>query len=141
MISFSTKRIFSNLQMRLDFTNFVITGPTTITTSIGLSLGGQIMSTGAGLAMTQKTTCATDTFSVSNAPSVPVLCGTLTGDHGKNISISSILSNYKYLIPLFQFTLMLRIHVMIYHSILDKAQLERQYQQGLLQSRYNHERL
>ena len=73
---------FPNLQMRLDFTNFVITGPTTITTSIGLSLGGQIMSTGSGLAMTQKTTCATDTFSVSNAPSIPVLCGTLTGDHG-----------------------------------------------------------
>ena len=71
--------------MRLDFTNFVITGPTTITTSIGLSLGDQIISTGSGLAMTQKTTCATDTFSVSNAPNVPVLCGTLTGDHGKNI--------------------------------------------------------
>ena len=71
--------------MRLDFTNFVITGPTTITTSIGVSLGGQIDGTNGGLAMTQKTTCATDTFSVSNAPSVPVLCGTLTGDHGEKL--------------------------------------------------------
>merc|ERR1711963_817913 len=34
-----------------------------------------------GKEVSQKTTCATDSFSISNAPSVPTICGTLTGDH------------------------------------------------------------
>ena len=37
----------------------------------------------AKTAMSHKTTCATDQFSVSNAPNVPTVCGTLTGDHSK----------------------------------------------------------
>ena len=31
----------------------------------------------------QRTRCSTDTFGISNAPSVPLLCGTLTDEHGK----------------------------------------------------------
>lgn len=68
-------------QIRLDFTNFQISGPSTLTLSIGKIVGGQVGTTGKKVA--QKTTCATDSFSVSNAPNVPVVCGTLTGDHGK----------------------------------------------------------
>merc|ERR1711963_235015 len=66
-------------QMRLDFTNFVISGPSTISTSIGKIVGGSVGATGKEVS--QKTTCATDSFSISNAPSVPTICGTLTGDH------------------------------------------------------------
>jgi len=66
-------------QIRLDFTNFQISGPSTLTLSIGKIVGGQVGTTGKKVA--QKTTCATDSFSVSNAPNVPVVCGTLTGDH------------------------------------------------------------
>ena len=48
----------------------------------------------AKTAMSHKTTCATDQFSVSNAPNVPTVCGTLTGDHSKfyiPISVSVIM--------------------------------------------------
>jgi len=66
-------------QMRLDFTNFVISGPSTISNSIGKLVGGSVGATGKKVS--QKTTCSTDTFSISNAPNVPTVCGTLTGDH------------------------------------------------------------
>ena len=48
-----------------------------------VELAGMIRGGNGGKIMTQRTNCAADTFSISNAPSVPVLCGTLTGDHGK----------------------------------------------------------
>ena len=41
--------------------------------------GGGPAKTGA--AYNLMSTCATDTFSVSEAPNIPTLCGTLTGDH------------------------------------------------------------
>ena len=86
----------------MDFTTFVITGPSTLTTTVGKVVGGQIgkysylkkrgcvthiinlcLHIGAtGKAASLKTTCATDQFEISNSPSVPTLCGTLTGDHG-----------------------------------------------------------
>ena len=58
-------------QMRLDFTNFQISGPSTLTLSIGKNIGGQVGSP-TGVLVSQKTTCATDSFSISNAPGVPV---------------------------------------------------------------------
>ena len=62
-------------------TTFIITGPSTETTSAGKMDGGGPAKTGA--AYNLMSTCATDTFSVSDAPSIPTLCGTLTGDHCK----------------------------------------------------------
>ena len=72
-----------SLQIRLDFGTFVITGPTTVSTSISKLLGGQVFSTD-GVAVALTGNCATDDFSVSNAPGIPQICGTLTGDHGKD---------------------------------------------------------
>ena len=69
-------------QIRLDFDTFIITGPVTTSLSIAKATGGVAAPT-AKTAMSHKTTCATDQFSVSNAPNVPTVCGTLTGDHSK----------------------------------------------------------
>jgi len=70
-------------QIRLDLDTFVITGPSTAVTTNALmvELGGMIRGGNGGKIITQRTNCATDTFSVGNAPSIPVVCGTLTGDH------------------------------------------------------------
>ena len=71
-----------HFQMRLDFNSFVISGPSTISLSIAKALNG-VLNTASGKKVSQKSTCATDSFSVSNSPNVPNLCGTLSGDHGK----------------------------------------------------------
>jgi hypothetical protein len=68
--------------MRLDFNTFVITGPSTETTASFDTLGGNPVQTGKGVGATLATTCATDVLSITNAPNLPTLCGTLTGDHG-----------------------------------------------------------
>ena len=69
------------LQMRLDFTNFVITGPSTNTNSVMNAVGGA--NGGAtGKDVSLRGNCFTDVFTVSSS-SVPTLCGTLTGDHRK----------------------------------------------------------
>jgi len=70
-------------QIRLDLDTFIITGPSTAVTTNALmvELGGMIRAVNVGKIFTQRTNCATDTFSIGNAPSVPVTCGTLTGDH------------------------------------------------------------
>ena len=72
-------------QIRLDLSKFVITGPSTAVTTNALmvELAGMIRGGNGGKIISQRTNCATDTFSIGNAPSVPTLCGTLTGDHGK----------------------------------------------------------
>ena len=64
-------------QIRLDFDTFVITGPCTHTTS---TTGWEAANSKAA---SQRTVCTTDTFSATNARQFPVLCGTLTGEHGK----------------------------------------------------------
>ena len=64
----------------MDFNEFVLTGPSTSTQSIGLQLNGAVVHAG-GKAFSTAGTCRTDTFSVGGAPSVPVVCGTLTGEH------------------------------------------------------------
>ena len=68
--------------MRLDFTSFVITGPNTVTTSVAAALVSPKL--GTGFAYTGS--CLTDLFTVSDSH-VPPLCGTLTGEHGKNCKI------------------------------------------------------
>ncbi len=74
------------LQLRLDFNNFVITGPSmeTISTTKRVKNGG-VVQNGATVPVTEATQCLTDRFSVSNAdgPNPPVICGTNTGEHSK----------------------------------------------------------
>ena len=70
--------------MRLDFSTFVITGPSTIqtpTTTYAI-LNGQTSPGGTGA--THATRCLTDAFSVSPAADYnPTICGTNTGEHSK----------------------------------------------------------
>jgi len=72
-------------QMRLDFTQFVITGPSTSTTLAGFQLNGRVSSMGKGDGYALQTQCLTDTFTVrgqstgQNNP--PLICGTNTGEH------------------------------------------------------------
>ena len=76
-------------QIRLDLDTFIITGPSTAVTTNAKMIndGGQLRASNSGKIFTQRTNCATDTFSVGNAPSVPVVCGTLTGDHSKYLQV------------------------------------------------------
>ena len=74
--------------MRLDFTNFVISGPSTLTASLGKQTAG--VAIGAGVAFSLRGNCFTDSFTVSGAPGVPELCGTLTGEHSMCILLSKL---------------------------------------------------
>ena len=67
----------------MDFINFVITGPSTLTASVVKTVGGSIASGGA-VAMSLATQCLTDTFTITGVAggSPPVICGTNTGYHG-----------------------------------------------------------
>ena len=77
-------------QIRLDFSTFVITGPSsrtamTVSRLFG-NVAGSITSEIAGA--TRAGNCLTDSFSVQGASAStnpPVVCGTLTGQHGKEI--------------------------------------------------------
>ncbi len=70
----------------MDFNTFVISGPSTVTTSIFYNLQGNVIAK-PGLAVGQPaslaTNCLTDTFTVtgSGGTSPPVICGTNTGYH------------------------------------------------------------
>ena len=68
-------------QIRLDFLTMVITGPSTTTTSIGDILNGEQVKAGKGKPVANAGRCLTDTFSITNQDSVPVICGTNTGFH------------------------------------------------------------
>jgi hypothetical protein len=67
----------------MDFNSFVITGPSTVTYTIGFEIGGSI-SIAAGKAFTATTTCQTDTFTITGdaGGTPPVICGTNSGYHG-----------------------------------------------------------
>ena len=67
--------------MRLDFNSFIITGPSTVTDSFGFVVNG--VPAEAGIKANPATSCATDIFTITNAPNLPELCGTLSGEHGK----------------------------------------------------------
>ena len=82
----------------MDFSTFVIAGPTTLTTTVAKELGGS-MGTAAGSPVNLATECLTDTFSMTGpAGSVPpVICGTNSGEHSKtsNALSLSILSSWR----------------------------------------------
>ena len=75
------KKMYFPLQIRLDFQTFAISGPSTDTNSIGLAVGIQ-KAVGTGKKLSYASRCSTDSFEITNTPNVPVLCGTLTGEHG-----------------------------------------------------------
>merc|ERR1712110_211325 len=71
-------------QMRLDFTNFVVTGPSISTVTVGQSTAGVL--NGKGIGYSFQTNCLTDTFSVRSSSgggrySPPTICGTNTNEH------------------------------------------------------------
>ena len=95
--------------MRLDFSTFVITGPSTITTPTTTYsiLNGQIAAAG-GNGATHATRCLTDAFSVSPAADYnPTICGTNTGEHSKYIKTSTI----KFFYRLFFVFLMFSVYI------------------------------
>lgn len=68
-------------KLRLDLDTFIITGPSTITSSQITALNGEIINTG-----TKKVgfngVCQSDIFSVTGGGStIPAICGTMTGEH------------------------------------------------------------
>lgn len=70
-------------QLRLDFSSFIITGPSTSTISVAKTIGGQVAGADAGKLVAEATQCLTDTFSVTNPSGLtpPSICGTNTGEH------------------------------------------------------------
>ena len=74
------------LQLRLDFNQFMISGPSTSSATMGVTkiLNGNPVAAG-GTSATTHTQCLTDTFSVTNPGGItpPTICGTNTGEHSK----------------------------------------------------------
>ena len=78
-------------QLRLDLDTFVISGPTTVSTSIGRTINGQMINgrtinggaTTAGVQVSAQNQCLTDTFSITSpgGNTAPVICGRNTGEH------------------------------------------------------------
>ena len=70
-------------KIRLDLTTFAITGPSTLTDTVGKMIGGQVTDgVTTGKLFNYAGNCFTDSFTVSGAVGVPPLCGTLSGEHG-----------------------------------------------------------
>ena len=83
-------------QLRLDFNTFIIAGPSTSVTSVGLSAFGVLEVAGA-LPVSTATQCLTDQFSVTNpnGAAPPVICGTNTGEHMVCINQMTLILDYK----------------------------------------------
>ena len=71
-------------QFRLDFTTFMINGPSTSMEAVGMATNGVILPGGA-VNVAQQTQCLTDVFSVTNpgGTSPPQICGLNNGDHSR----------------------------------------------------------
>jgi len=70
-------------QLRLDFNQFVITGPSTSSMKVGKGAFGMVTGSSKAVSLTLGSQCLTDTFSVTSpgggAP--PSICGINTGEH------------------------------------------------------------
>jgi hypothetical protein len=78
--------LYVAFQLRMDFSTFVITGPSTLTSSIFYNLLGSIAAKSnlkIGQVANLATNCLTDTFTVTGSGGYgpPVICGTNTGYH------------------------------------------------------------
>ncbi len=71
----------------MDFSTFVISGPSTSTVSVGKSAFG-IVDAGGAKKVTTATQCLTDLFAVTNpsGASPPAICGINTGEHSMQSS-------------------------------------------------------
>lgn len=85
------KKLF--LQLRLDFNQFVITGPSTSSMSVGKGAFGMVTGSALGKTLTLGSQCLTDTFSVTSpgggAP--PSICGINTGEHSNKYTVNSLM--------------------------------------------------
>ena len=63
------------------FSTFIISGPSTSSVSVGLMIAGNFNP--GGKEVTDGTQCLTDTFTITNQVTVPMICGINTGYHGK----------------------------------------------------------
>merc|ERR1712226_364699 len=70
-------------QLRLDFDQFQITGPTSDTNTVGKAVDGVIRHSSSGKSVVLASRCLTDTFQVTNpgGSSPPMICGLNTGEH------------------------------------------------------------
>ena len=87
------------VQLRLDFTSFVLSNPATgVATSFAL-LNGQQHLAGAGVFYTINGQCNEDSFTVSSPGSVgsPEICGVNTGDHSKLFCVFPMPSHFSEL--------------------------------------------
>lgn len=103
----------------MDFSNFVITGPSTLTASIFYNLRGSIVIDSAqkiGQVASLATNCLTDTFTVtgSGGTSPPVICGTNTGYHSRFYSNVNKITLKKFRADCDGKSLKSREHIMIY---------------------------
>ncbi len=76
-------------QMRLDFVNFDITGPYTLSTVVSSVNKGGAVDPNGSLNVGLATQCLTDNFSVINGGggiNPPTICGVNTGEHSKNVN-------------------------------------------------------
>merc|ERR1719220_1239772 len=68
-------------QIRLDFSNFVISGPSTSTQSVAKTLFGVASGTAGAAIVADTGKCLTDSFSITNQQNLPVICGVNSGYH------------------------------------------------------------
>ena len=85
VISLYIKIQYITLQLRIDFTSFVITGPSTLTLTTVKAISGGTLGTLNGVEISYATNCLTDKFSVtsSGGGTSPVICGTNNNVHSK----------------------------------------------------------
>ncbi len=92
------------LQLRLDFNQFVISGPDTSTTAAFKVINGVPATADSARSVSTATQCNTDTFGVTNPGGCtpPIICGTNTGEHSTDLCLSLRLKQcVQYLMTLF----------------------------------------
>ena len=88
-------------QLRLDFTSFVITGPSTTSESTAKAQNGAVRSGAVGKSVSQATQCLTDTFTVTtNGVMPPTICGINTGEHSRPSNVTSMESDFFFIFVL-----------------------------------------
>ncbi len=68
-------------------------GPSTTATSYAHMLNGYLSNLANGVTVAPTGRCTTDSFTVSNQYNLPIICGTMTGEHGKYENVNKNLRN------------------------------------------------